>query len=41
VVAPHNRRLLSDELWDAEAFLREHGEAYLAACRRFPEEEVR
>jgi gamma-glutamylcyclotransferase (GGCT)/AIG2-like uncharacterized protein YtfP len=41
VVAPRHRALLSDELWDAEAFLREHGAAYLAACRRFPEEEVR
>ena len=35
VVADPYRHLLSDQPWDVQDFLLEHGEAFLASCRRF------
>ena len=39
VAAPH-AHLMSDHLWELEDFLLEHGEAFIASCRRFREEGV-
>ena len=40
VVAPGNEPLLSGAPWNPEAFLREHGEAFLEGWGRFLEEEA-
>ena len=40
VVSARFAHLLSPEPWSPEQFQREHGEAFLAACKRFREEGV-
>ncbi len=40
VVAPPHRHRLSDQPWDPDAFLREHGEAFIESCKRFRREGV-
>lgn len=40
VVAARHRQRLSDHPWDVESFRLEHGEAFLAGCRRFRTEGV-
>ena len=40
VVAPGKEHLLSDQSWDPDDFLLEHGEAFLESCRRLREERV-
>ncbi len=40
VVAPGKEHLLSQQPWDPDDFLLEHGEAFLESCKRFREEGV-
>ena len=40
VVAPAHRHRLSDDPWDPDVFLREHGEAFVESCKRFRSEGV-
>ena len=40
VLAPQHVDRLSDQPWDLESFMLEHGEAFVASCRRFAEEGV-
>jgi len=40
VLAPGKEQLLSEQSWDPDDFLLEHGEAFLESCKRFREEGV-
>jgi gamma-glutamylcyclotransferase (GGCT)/AIG2-like uncharacterized protein YtfP len=40
VVAAHHEHRVSLQMWDAEDFLLEHGEAFIEACRRFRKDGV-